>query len=437
MVKIAIIGGSGLENPEILKNSRDFIVNTYYGDVILKEGLINNLKVTILSRHGPEHNIAPSNINYRANILALKQIGITHILATTAVGSLREDIIPGDIVFPSQFIDFTKIRPLTFFDKDKVVHTSLADPYCPALTQLAVKIAKKLKLKYHTSKTLVTIEGPRFSTRAESHLFRKLGADIINMSGVPETQLAREAGLCYLSVAMPTDYDCWRLNDDPVSYDAVMKIMSKNAEKVTKLIIEMIPLIKRTDCGCNINMDETINNLANIKSIKSFIRSISDYPKKGIIFRDVTTLFKDKDGLKLTIDKLTRIYKDKKIDKIVGIESRGFILASALAYNIGAGLVLARKPNKLPCKKISQSYKLEYGSDKLEMHTDSIKKGESVVIVDDLIATGGTAQATAKLVEKLGGKIDSFAFVVALPNLKGKNKLSKYKIHTLVEFEGD
>ncbi|MFA6088480.1 MAG: S-methyl-5'-thioadenosine phosphorylase [Candidatus Woesearchaeota archaeon] len=466
MVKIAIIGGSGLDNPDILKDVEELTVDTKYGSVILKEGYIDDVRIYILSRHGKNHETTPSNVNYRANILALKKLGVTHILAATAVGSLKKEIKPGHIVFPAQYIDFTKKRQLTFFD-DVVVHTSLADPYCLALRQLASKVARDLKIPHHNNRTLVTIEGPRFSTRAESHMFRKLGADVINMSNVPESQLAREAGMCYLTIAMSTDYDCWKTSEEAVTFEMVLEIMKNNANKVIALIRKMIPLIRDVDCGCSANVHPSIlislaekssedisedfcstskfgkflngdtSNKNSSEEIKSFIRTIPNFPKKGIMFRDVTTLFKNKMGLKLSIDALAEIYKDKKIDKFVGIESRGFILASALAYKLNAGVVLARKPNKLPGKKISQEYSLEYGKDKLEMHTDAISKGENIVIIDDLIATGGTAKATGKLVEKLGGKIDSFAFVVDLPDLGGKEKLKPHKVYTIVEFEGD
>lgn len=443
MVKIAVIGGSGLDNPDVLKKVKKIVVNTRFGSVSLKEGVLDETKIYILARHGEGHETTPTNVNYRANILALKSLGVTHILATTAVGSLREDIKPGDLVFPSQYIDFTKQRKLSFYE-DSVVHTSLADPYCPALRQLASIKAKELGIIFHSNKTLVTIEGPRFSTRSESHMFRAIGADVINMSGVPEAQLAREAGICYLSIAMSTDYDCWKVHEQAVTFDMILSIMRENAEKVIKLIREMVTAIKAVDCKCesgfnvslNRQLKETIIGQFAVKPLEDYVRSIPNFPKKGILFRDITTLVKDKVGFKLAVDKLTEIYKDKNIDKFVGIESRGFIFASALAYNLSAGLALARKPNKLPAKKIAVEYSLEYGKDKIEMHKDAIRRGEKVVIVDDLIATGGTAKACGKLVKHLGGKLDSYAFVIDLPDLGGKEKLKPHKIYTLMEFPG-
>jgi adenine phosphoribosyltransferase len=273
-----------------------------------------------------------------------------------------------------------------------------------------------------------------------------LGADIVNMSGVPESQLAREAGICYLTVAMSTDYDCWKEREKAVTFEMVMGQMNANSETAISFLRKLVPQIRDSGCGCCSGMSQALEDQLERSTIASesgknsdlasYIRTVPHFPKQGIMFRDVTTLFKDKIGFRLMIDRLVDIYKDRKIDKIVGIESRGFILASALAYKIGAGVVLARKPNKLPAEKISHEYELEYGKDRLEMHVDAIKKGERVAIIDDLIATGGTASAVAKLVERLGGDIDSFAFVVDLPGLKGKERLKPHKVYTLVEFEG-
>lgn len=170
--------------------------------------------------------------------------------------------------------------------------------------------------------------------------------------------------------------------------------------------------------------------------IKNLIRAVPDFPKKGIMFRDVTTLLKDPNGFTEVINKFYNRYKDVQIDKIVGIESRGFILAGALAYKMEKGFVPVRKPGKLPAEKIRVEYELEYGKDSLELHKDAILPGEKVLIIDDLIATGGTCLAAIALVEKLGGEVVECAFIVNLPELKGKEKISKYKFFNLVEFEG-
>ncbi len=250
-VKVGIIGGSGLDDPKLMKDAKGKKVKTPYGSPSspLTIGRINNVDVVILARHGKDHSIYPTGVNFRANIYALKKEGCTHILATTAVGSLREKIRPGDLVFVDQFIDFTKHRPLTFHD-EKVIHTPMGEPFCKDLRRLLISSAKELKLGHHPKGTVITIEGPRFSTKAESHMFRAWGADVINMSTVPEVILAREAGICYQTIAMSTDYDCWKEGEDPVTWDMILSIMSKNADNVKKLILKTIPKIKNTKCSC-------------------------------------------------------------------------------------------------------------------------------------------------------------------------------------------
>jgi 5'-methylthioadenosine phosphorylase len=249
MVKIGIIGGSGLDNPDILENAKDIEVNTPYGSPSspLKTGKINGVNVVLLARHGREHTIPPTFVNFRANIHALKDAGCTHIIATTAVGSLRQEIGRGDLVFPDQFIDFTRLRPVSFyeeFEPHKPVHTPMADPFNEDLRKILIRSAEDLKLKHHKKGTVVTIEGSRFSTRAESRMFRQWGADIINMSIAPEAILASEAGLPYAAVAMSTDYDCWKEDEAPVTWEAVLKIFAENVEKVTKLLTAGMPKIK-------------------------------------------------------------------------------------------------------------------------------------------------------------------------------------------------
>ncbi|MFH1248632.1 MAG: S-methyl-5'-thioadenosine phosphorylase [archaeon] len=254
MVKVGIIGGSGLDDPKILKDFKEIEVVTKYGkpSSILTTGKINGIDVVILARHGKGHTIYPTGVNFRANIAALKDQGCTHILATTACGSLREEIEPGNLVFPDQFIDFTKHRTLTFHDS-KVIHTPMAEPFCGNLRKLLCDTSKQLELKHHEKGTVITIEGPRFSTKAESHMFRGFGADIINMSTVPEVILAREAGICYQSIAMSTDYDCWKEGEEPVTWEMIVEIMKKNADNVKKLLCAVIPKIKDAKCDCNSN----------------------------------------------------------------------------------------------------------------------------------------------------------------------------------------
>ncbi|KKQ57160.1 MAG: hypothetical protein US74_C0007G0009 [Parcubacteria group bacterium GW2011_GWA2_38_13] len=250
-IKIGIIGGSGLDDPEFLQNYSQIDVDTPYGkpSSLLITGKLNGVEVVFLSRHGKDHSIMPTRVLYQANIWALKEIGCTHIIATTACGSLREYIKPGDFVFPDQCIDATKQRALTFFE-DKVVHTPLADPFCQQLRNILSDTAKAISLPCHNKGTVITIEGPRFSTRAESNMYRLWSADVINMSTCPEMALARELGMCYQPIAMSTDYDCWKENETPVTFEMVMEKMKQNSENVKKLIILALPKIQFTECVC-------------------------------------------------------------------------------------------------------------------------------------------------------------------------------------------
>jgi 5'-methylthioadenosine phosphorylase len=248
MARIGIIGGSGLENPDILKSPAETEVSTPYGkpsSPFLK-GSVNGCEIVILSRHGWHHTIPPSKVNNRANIYALKEAGCTHILTTTACGSLREDIGRGDLVVPDQFIDFTRHRNITFFDSfepGKMNHTPMADPFDVNLRKIIIETANGLGIKIHDKGTLITIEGPRFSTRAESRMFRMWGADIINMSVAPEVALANELGIPYASIAMSTDYDCWKEDEEPVSWEEVLRVFENNVGKVLRLLKEVIPMI--------------------------------------------------------------------------------------------------------------------------------------------------------------------------------------------------
>ncbi len=245
MVKIGIIGGSGLDDPKIMEYSTEKDIETPYGKIHspLTCGKIKGVDVVVLARHGKTHSVIPSRVDYKANIWALKQEGVTHILATTAVGSLREEIKPGNLVFPNQFIDFTKNRDSTFFT-DKVVHTQMAEPYNKGLRDLLCKTSDELEFEYNRDVTLVAIEGPRFSTKAESKMFRLIGADIINMSGCPEVVLANEVGIPYQSIGMSTDYDCWKDENESVTWEMILRRMKDNSDKVKRLLLEVILKIK-------------------------------------------------------------------------------------------------------------------------------------------------------------------------------------------------
>lgn len=248
MTKIAIIGGTGLENPEILQHPVEESFVTPYGEPSsgFLTGEISGVEVAILSRHGRGHTIPPSKVNNRANIHAIKELGCTHILATTACGSLQEQIGRGDLVIPDQFIDFTRHREITFFDKFKtgdLKHIPMADPFSEEIRTKLISACEKLRLNFHKRGTVISIEGPRFSTRAESKMFRLWGADVINMSIAPEVILANEVNIPYGCIAISTDYDSWKENEDPVTWEEVLKVFEQNVENVHKLIINVIPII--------------------------------------------------------------------------------------------------------------------------------------------------------------------------------------------------
>ncbi|XP_061765497.1 S-methyl-5'-thioadenosine phosphorylase [Nerophis ophidion] len=253
-IKIGIIGGSGLDDPDILEGRTERYVDTPYGkpsDALIL-GKIKNVECVLLARHGRQHTIMPSNINYQANIWALREEGCTHLLATTACGSLREEIQPGDIVIIDQFIDRTTKRAQTFYDGQPtsppgVCHIPMAEPFCNRTREVLLEVARGLGVKCHVKGTMLSIEGSRFSSRAESLMFRQWGADVINMTTVPEVVLAKEAGLCYASIAMATDYDCWKEHEEAVSVDNVMKTMKENANKASSLLLTAIPQISQLD----------------------------------------------------------------------------------------------------------------------------------------------------------------------------------------------
>ncbi len=252
MLKLGIIGGSGLDDPRFLSRAEEKNVSTPFGDPSspITCGTIEGVEVAILARHGRKHTIYPSAVNFRANVWALKSLGCTDILAATACGSLRQEIEPGHLVFLDQFIDRTTKRASTFHETGQVCHVPMGDPFCARLRELLIERAAALGIAHHPAGTMVTIEGPRFSTRAESHLFRSWGCHVINMTTVPEVTLAREAGLCYASIAMSTDYDCWHDSEEHVSIDLVLAIMKQNAETVTRLLLDVIPRMRHAQCAC-------------------------------------------------------------------------------------------------------------------------------------------------------------------------------------------
>ena len=233
-----------MEDPQILSNVHEEEVSTPYGKPtsVLKHGMINEKEVILISRHGKHHEYSPTEVNYRANLYALKEAGVTHILATTACGSLKEEIGRGHFVVLDQFIDFTKHRIDTYADtfENGIVHTPMAEPFDEILRGLFFSAATQLNLPVHVKGTVVTIEGPRFSTKAESKMFQRWGADVINMSVATEAALANELKIPYAAIAMSTDYDCWKDDEAPVSWEEILEIFHQNADNVKQILIEVI-----------------------------------------------------------------------------------------------------------------------------------------------------------------------------------------------------
>jgi 5'-methylthioadenosine phosphorylase len=251
--EIGIIGGTGLYSVNLFGNERQVKVYTPYGEPsdLITLGEYAGRTIAFIPRHGKQHTIPPHRINSRANIWALRELGVTRILAPSAVGSLRREYEPGHISIPEQFIDLTKNREYTFYDGGEICHISVAEPFCGDLIEVALGCAKKLDNVVHPKLTYVCIEGPRFSTRAESHFFREvLRADVVGMTIIPECVLAREAQICYVCIATVTDYDVW--SESTVTSREILEQLKKNVEKTRNLIIEMIPRIstQRLNCNC-------------------------------------------------------------------------------------------------------------------------------------------------------------------------------------------
>ena len=257
IAEIGIFGGTGIYDSVLLKDSKEISIDTPYGKTSdsITVGEFNGKKVAFMPRHGKKHTIPPHLINFRANIWAFKELGVKRIIAPSAVGSLKEEFEPGNLALPSQFIDFTKSRKGTFSEDGRVIHISVADPFCPELQKVILNVTKIQGIKIHQDCTYVCIEGPRFSTKAESRFFRTTGADIIGMTLVPECQLAREAQICYVSLSTVTDYDVWA--EKPVTAKEVMETLAKNVEMKKKLltfVIDQIPEVK--SCSCEKAMEE-------------------------------------------------------------------------------------------------------------------------------------------------------------------------------------
>jgi len=262
---LGIIGGSGLYNLKGLKNTEWIKIGTPWGspsDEILT-GELNGLKINFLPRHGRGHIHSPSTIPYKQNIFALKKLGVSDILSVSACGSLREDLEPGDFVLVDQFIDKTYLREKSFFGKGCVAHVSLANPTCNRLSKIIYDIGKKLNIKIHFGGTYLTMEGPQFSTLAESKLYKEnWKCDVIGMTNMPEAKLAREAEICYTSLSMVTDFDCWHPDHESVQVSDIIDTLTNNSSKAQKIIenmpVELIKIRDKCNLGCNNSLDNAL-----------------------------------------------------------------------------------------------------------------------------------------------------------------------------------
>ncbi len=250
-MKLGIIGGSGLDDPSLLKDAEDLNLDTPWGSPSspIRQGMLNGLEVCFLSRHGREHTLPPSFINNRANLHALKSLGCTGVLATAACGSLRAEMDRGHLVIPDQFIDFTRRREVTFFDQFEpgimnARHVPMADPFDAELRSTLIQSANEVEASCHPEGTLLTIEGNRFSTRAESRMFRSWGADLVNMTVAPEVILANECGLPYAAVAVVTDFDSWKTDEPPLEVADLIRVFGENVATLNQVLVKAMEKLR-------------------------------------------------------------------------------------------------------------------------------------------------------------------------------------------------
>ncbi len=258
---VGVIGGSGLYEMDGLKEISSVRVETPFGEPSdeLVTGILDGVKLVFLARHGRGHRLSPSELNFRANIYAMKKLGVSCIISISAVGSMREEIHPGDIVVCTQFVDRTKGRNSTFFQGGIVAHVHFADPVCPVLSECLYVAGIEGGAQMHKDCTYIVIEGPQFSTRAESRIYRQWGVDVIGMTNLPEAKLAREAEICYATLALATDYDCWHEVEEDVSVEAVLEVIQKNvatAQNILRSAIKKIPLHR--ECRCSQVLENAI-----------------------------------------------------------------------------------------------------------------------------------------------------------------------------------
>jgi 5'-methylthioadenosine phosphorylase len=261
---MAVIGGSGFYDLPGITDIEERFVPTPFGSPsdAVRLGRLNGRKVAFLARHGRDHTLLPNEVNSQANIYALKVLGATHILSVSAVGSLRENIAPGDVVLPHQFIDRTVDRPRSFFGQGVVAHIAFADPICLRLSGMMETAARSVPGQVHSGGTYVCIEGPQFSTRAESELWRQWGATVVGMTNLPEARLAREAELCYATLALPSDYDCWRTHNEQVTAAEAFATLKRTVDRAKLIVASVLSTVDAAaPCSCHSALDAALVTL--------------------------------------------------------------------------------------------------------------------------------------------------------------------------------
>ena len=274
MKTVGIIGGSGLYEIEGLEDIETISVDTPWGSPSdeLVTGILGDVRMVFLPRHARGHVLTPSEINYRANVFAMKKLGAEWIIAVSAVGSMREDIAPGHVVVPDQYYDHTKGRRSTFFSEGIAAHVSMADPVCPVLSKVLVQAARDSGATVHEGGIYICMEGPQFSTRAESNIYRSWGVDVIGMTNMPEAKLAREAEICYASLALSTDYDCWHDGHDDVTVDDLIETLTRNVALSRDVIKRAVPEVATPrECVCSNALQNAI-----ITSSDSITQEVKD-----------------------------------------------------------------------------------------------------------------------------------------------------------------
>jgi len=280
---VGVIGGSGLYDIEGLNGVRDARIRTPFGSPsdVIRVGTLDGVSVAFLSRHGRGHRLNPGEINYRANIYAMKSLGVQRVISVSAVGSMKERIAPGDVVVPDQFIDLTKRRASTFFEGGIVAHVAFGEPICASLAQALAVAGEDMGGTLHRGGTYLCMEGPQFSTKAESRLYRQWGVDVIGMTNMPEAKLAREAEICYATLALATDYDCWHETQEAVTVEAILATLHKNVALAKQILKAVVPSVSAVPaCSCHRALDNAIVTAP--KSISAAVRN-----KFGILTRRV------------------------------------------------------------------------------------------------------------------------------------------------------